>query len=146
MSRRERSRTSRLSSRLSPFLRESILFSGSNGLEQGSRLLSNLAVAGILGPAAWGAWYILNLVLRYGSLFHLGAVNGLNREVPAALGRGSEQEAANIQESALGIVLASLPVVAVVVLVGNFLLPQPFPIWDVVGTLLLLAANQLHTF
>lgn len=146
MSKGARSPSSKPRSGLSPFLRESILFSGSTGLEQGSRLLSNLAVAGIIGPAAWGAWYILNLVLRYGSLFHLGAVNGLNREVPAALGRGSEQEAARIQEAALGIVLLSLPVVILIVLVGNSLLPQPFPIRDVVSTLLLLAAHQLHGF
>lgn len=132
--------------RLSPFLRESALFSGSTGLEQGSRLLSNLAVAGILGPTIWGAWYLLNLVLRYGSLVHLGSTNGMNRELPAALGRGSELEATRVQRSSLGFVVASMTVAGVVILLGNSLLPQPFQLRHLLPTVLLLAFHQLHGF
>src|SRR5690606_2490260 len=105
-----------------------------------------LAVAGILGPSIWGAWYLLNLVLRYGSLVHLGVTNGMNRELPAALGRGSEREASHVQRASLGFVLAAFSIAAGVTLLGNTLLPQPFQLRHLAPTVLLLAFHQLHGF
>lgn len=130
----------------SPWFRELLGFGSSTALDQGVRLASNLVVAALIGPVAWGTWYVLNLVLRYGSMVHLGALNGMNREIPAALGRGDEQSARRIGEVALGVVLASYAValVAVVGVLAPLGVVEPGRrAWLVAG---LLAGQQLYGY
>lgn len=128
------------------WLRELAGFGSSTALEQGSRLVSNLVVAGLLGPTAWGVWYLLSLVLQYGGMVHLGALNGMNREIPSALGRGDADGADRIRAATLGFVLASYVVGAVVlgaVLVPFGIVPGGDVAWLLVA---LLASQQLAGF
>jgi O-antigen/teichoic acid export membrane protein len=100
-----------------PWLREFVGFGGSTVADQAMRLLANLVVAAIVGPVAWGTWYLLNLALQYGSLLHLGALNGMQREVAAAIGRGDEEAAVGLRRTAVGFVLLVYGV-ALAVLLG----------------------------
>lgn len=84
-----------------PRLKESLSFGSSTAVEQAAKLVTNLVVASMVGPAVWGYWFLLNLVIRYGSLSHLGAINGMSREIPAAVGRGEHTEADRLQHATL---------------------------------------------
>ena len=132
--------------RQSTFLRESALFGTSTMAEQGSRLATNLFAAAILGPTVWGYWFLLNLVLRYGALVHLGAINGMNREIPAALGRGDGVDATCLQRSAFGFVLVSFATTAGLLLLGSPLFGDAFPLHDLALTIVLLAFQQTYGF
>ena len=88
-------------------LREFLGFGSSSVAVQASRVGSGLVVAALLGPTEWGTWYLLNLVVAYGALTQLGALNGMNREVPAARGVGDEDEARDLRRAALGTLLVT---------------------------------------
>jgi O-antigen/teichoic acid export membrane protein len=130
------------------YLRETAGFASSTFFEQGARFLTGLVVAGLLGPETWGYWFLLNLVLSYGSLLHLGVLNGMNREVPAAHGRGEAARAAWLERVALGALLASIAVSALALSAlstwSRFRASVPLDY----GALMLglLAGHQLYTF
>ncbi|MDF1522512.1 MAG: oligosaccharide flippase family protein, partial [Trueperaceae bacterium] len=99
-----------------------------------------------LGPVAMGVWYLLNLVLQYGAMVHLGALNGMNREIPGALARNDPEEAQRVRGVALGFVLVSYVVAMAVlggVLVPFGVVPTGLLAWLMAG---LLAAQQLYSF
>src|SRR5262247_3520485 len=48
-------------------------------------LLRGLVSAAVLGPAGFGGWNALNLLLDYGSWASGGALLGLDRELPASV-------------------------------------------------------------
>lgn len=130
----------------SPRLLESLSFGSSTAAEQAAKLVTNLVVAGLLGPAVWGYWFLLNLVIRYGSLSHLGAINGMSREVPAAIGRGEPAEADRLQHVALGwtticLVVAGCATIGVVGVALGLL-----AVLDLALTVVLLTSHQLFTF
>lgn len=128
------------------WVREFIGFGSSTVLDQGARLIASLVVAGLLGPATWGVWYLLNLVLQYGGMVHLGALNGMNREVPAAIGRGDPARADRIGAAALGFTLVSYAVatsVLMVLLVPLGVIDASSSVWLTAG---LLAGQQLFSF
>ena len=129
-----------------PMFHEFLRFGGSTLAVQATRVGAALVVAGMVGPAAWGTWYLLNLIVAYGSLTHLGALNGLNREVPAALGRGKPDEAVAIQTNALGMTLLGTGSVTAAFLLIVTVMPLPFSLLDVVLVLALLWGNQLFGF
>ena len=130
------------------FLRESAGYATSTAAEQGSKLLTGLVAAAMLGPETWGYWFLLNLVLAYGSLFHLGALNGMNREVPAARGRGDMEAVARLEAVTFGALLAALAAAAVVV-TGLLAWPtfaDAVAPGDALLMLGLLAAHQLYSY
>lgn len=129
-----------------PLLREFLAFGTSTVLEQASRVITSLIVAGMVGPMVWGAWYVLNLVLRYGSLAHLGSLNGLNRQYALEMGRGNKQEAEALLRASFGallvsVIAASLLSILVFLAVGrtDYLMPT-------VLTLILLVFQQMYNF
>ena len=79
------------------FLKEFSIFGSSTILFQFSRVAVELSVAKIVGPSIWGIWYILNLVIAYRGITNFGVDNGMNREIPILKGKGSNEEAALIQ-------------------------------------------------
>ena len=50
------------------------------------RFIVALIAARKLGPATWGTWQLLYLILAYSSFIHLGVINGMNREIPVLNG------------------------------------------------------------
>ncbi len=130
----------------SPFLKEFLGFGGSTVAERASRLAVGLVAAGLLGPVVWGHWYLLNLVLRYGAMVHLGAVNGMNREVPAARGRQEPEEAEALRRASLGFVLLSYVVATSLLWLLTTLTGHSLSIPGLLPTLVLLGAQQLYGF
>jgi O-antigen/teichoic acid export membrane protein len=129
-----------------PMIREFVGFGSSTVLEQGSRLATSLVAAGLVGPVEWGIWYVMNLILRYGALAHLGALNGLNRQYPLEVGRGNPAEAERLRRASLGaLAISTLPVLIITAFVllysraATLLLP-------IALTLLLLVCQQLYSF
>lgn len=84
------------------FVREFLLFSSSTILYQGSRFLTALGAAKILGPGIYGLWNMLNLILTYGRLAHLGVINAMNRDVPLFKGKRDFQKVEEIRRASLG--------------------------------------------
>lgn len=128
------------------WFRELAGFGSTTALDQASRLGTNLVVAATLGPLVMGVWFLLNLVLQYGAMVHLGAMNGMNREIPGALARDDTEQARRVREVALGFVLTSY--VFALAMLGGLLVPfgvvPAGPLaWLMAG---LLAAQQLYTF
>lgn len=66
-----------------------------------------LIAAKKLGPATWGIWQLLYLILAYSSFIHLGVINGMNREIPVLNGRGDQKSVRLIKSVSLGSVLVS---------------------------------------
>lgn len=63
-------------------------------------LLGSLITASALGPAAMGLWATLRSGLAYGNLSHLGALEGMRRDVPRLQGEGRVGRAAVLESTA----------------------------------------------
>lgn len=86
-------------------LKEFAVFASSTLWQQATRFGTNLIAATHLGPANWGLWQILSLILMYGPNAHLGTLNGMNREVPLLKGQGEPEKALRAQSASLGFLL-----------------------------------------
>lgn len=129
-----------------PMFREFLGYGSSTILEQASRLGTSLIAAALVGPVAWGSWYILNLILRYGALAHLGALNGLNRQYALEVGRGDQQEAEALRRASLGALLGSVAAV-IALTVGLFaVVGVTSSLVTIALTLLLLVFQQLYSY
>lgn len=127
-------------------IREFLGFGSSTVLEQGARLGTSLVAAGLVGPVEWGTWYMLNLILRYGSLAHLGVMNGLNRQFALELGRGDAEEAHLLRRTTLGAVLVSSVVVLLIAAVILMSVGASAYLVPMALTLVLLVAHQVNAF
>jgi O-antigen/teichoic acid export membrane protein len=111
-----------------------------------TRAGSGLVAAALLGPATWGSWYLLNLILAYGALTHLGVLNGMNREVPAALGRGETGEAAALRRTALGTTVTFTGITTLAVALGFTVIRGAALTHELMLVLGLLIAHQLFAY
>lgn len=129
-----------------PFLIEFLRFGSSTGFVQLSRVASGLVVAALVDPAAWGVWYLLNLIIAYGGVTQLGVLNGMNREVPAASGHGDALLARQLRSTSLGFVLLTTGA-ALLLLFGSALtIPGLDLSKEFLLTLVLLLSTQLFTY
>jgi O-antigen/teichoic acid export membrane protein len=105
-----------------PALAALATYSTATYLGQALALVRGLVVAGLLGPAGFGIWRIVKLILTYSEHLPLGAVHAMRQELPAALGGGRTREAASIIRTVFGAVgLLSLGIIAAVVLAAAVL-------------------------
>jgi len=125
--------------------REFLGFSSSTLTQQASSLVTSIVAAALLGPEVWGTWFLLNLILRYGALAHLGALNGLNREYALEVGRGNQPEAERLRKTSLGALIASL--VVVMALTAGFLtVARSLHLIAIALTIVLLVCQQLYGY
>jgi len=129
-----------------PLLREFLGFGSSTLLEQASRVITSLIVAGMVGPLVWGIWYVLNLALRYGSLAHLGSLNGLNRQYALEMGKGNAEEATALLRASFGALLVSVVVASVISILVTLSFGQSEYLTSILLTLVLLVFHQLYGF
>ena len=66
-------------------VRDSLGLALSNYLARAVLLVRGVVAAAALGPRGYGSWNALNLILDYGSYATLGALHGLDLELPAAV-------------------------------------------------------------
>lgn len=103
-------------------------YSGSTYIAQMLSFLRGFLNARILGPALYGVWSALNIVLSYRSYLHLGSLNAMNREIPYNNGKGLEDRANKAREVTftfsfiLSIVFSCILIIMAVVLRKKLLL------------------------
>ena len=128
------------------FVREFLLFASSTILYQGSRFVVNLGAARILGPTTFGLWNMLNLILAYSSVIHLGIINGMNRDVPHFKGKGDLRKVREIRQVTLGFMslstfVASIGIAVVALFIENLSLRASLQF-----TGLLLLCTQIYSY
>jgi len=74
------------------FVRDTAGFAISQYLSRFVQLFRGIIAARLLGPAAYGSWNALLLVLDYGILSQLGLQQGLDQEIPGSITRGDEEQ------------------------------------------------------
>ena len=94
---------------------DSLRFALSQYLSRAVILARGLVAAAALGPAGFGAWNALVLILDYGSYASLGALYGLDLELPPAVASRDEPRAGHALRGAWGLTLAGGALFAVVV-------------------------------
>src|SRR6267143_3782050 len=66
-------------------VRDALGLALSSYIARAALLVRGVVAAAALGPKGYGGWNALNLILDYGSYATLGALQGLDLELPAAV-------------------------------------------------------------
>jgi len=69
-------------------------------------MIRNFFVAKYLGPADYGLWIVIGLLLTYGDQIHFGLRHTGDKEIPYYRGQGRQEESKKIADSILGGVLS----------------------------------------
>lgn len=88
------------------FVRDTLGLAVSQYLARGILLARGVLAAIALGPAGFGQWNALNLILDYGGYASSGALQGLDLRLPAPTARGDAEEARRLLAGAWTMVLA----------------------------------------
>ena len=88
------------------FVRDTLGLAVSQYVARGVLLARGVLAALALGPAGFGQWNALNLILDYGGYAPGGALQGLDLRLPAPTARGDAAEARRLLAGAWGMVLA----------------------------------------
>jgi O-antigen/teichoic acid export membrane protein len=88
------------------FVRDALGLALSQYVARGVLLARGVLAAVALGPAGFGQWNALNLILDYGSYAPGGALQGLDLRLPAPTARGDAAEARRLLAGAWSMVLA----------------------------------------
>ncbi len=95
------------------------------GVAQGASLLRMFVAARVLGPAVYGAWLGLRLIVDYGSSLDFGVLTAMLRNYALLVGRGDEAGARKVRATAFTFAMTT-GVVAALVLTGiAFAWPRP---------------------
>jgi O-antigen/teichoic acid export membrane protein len=109
-------------------------------------LVRGLAAAVAMGPAGFGAWNALNLILDYGPYASVGVLQGLDLRLPAPTVRGETTAARRLLAGAWSVMLAGgaayALLVSLVVATGHPALLRGLGVWP---PLLMLAAALLQS-
>ena len=70
-----------------------ILYSGGSIAKAFAQMVVGFVVARYVSPNDLGLWTTINLAVTYSTFLQIGLINGLNLELPYALGKGEEEEA-----------------------------------------------------
>lgn len=100
------------------FLEDSLALALSQYLSRAILLARGLAAAVALGPAGLGGWNALSLVLDYGAYASVGALQGLDLELPAAVQRGDRERERRLLTGAAWAVALGGALLSLIVLSG----------------------------
>jgi len=106
------------------FVRDTAGFAISQYLSRFVQLFRGIIAARLLGPAAYGSWNALLLVLDYGILSQLGLQQGLDQEIPGAITRGDSEKTNRLKRGGVAGMIALWIVFAAGVLVYLVLKPR----------------------
>src|SRR5262249_3813719 len=93
----------------------SLGLAASQYVARGMLLARGLAAAAALGPAGFGAWNALNLILDYGGYASVGALQGLDLAFPARVSRPEAEPARRAMGGAWSVTLAGALVFALAI-------------------------------
>ena len=86
-------------------VRDVSFFSGGTYVSQAMFFIRGFLNAKLLGPALYGIWSALNIILGYSSYAQMGALNAMNREIPYQNGRRSKQGMTKVRDVAFTVSL-----------------------------------------
>jgi len=120
-------------------------YSASRGVTEGLLGLRGLLLAAVLGPAAFGAWALLRLSMRYSMFGALGVFRGMELELLGARQRdgGGNAPAAG---AALGFILAESGTLASIALVASFVVRDPVHALALRGFAAAVVFEQAYTY
>ncbi len=127
------------------FVRDTAGFAISQYLSRFLQLFRGIIAARLLGPAAYGSWNALLLVLDYGILSQLGLQQGLDQEIPGALAKGDEAKTARLKRGGVAGMIALWTVFAALVLAYLVLKKRQWADgWGAGGVVLMLVSVLLQ--
>jgi O-antigen/teichoic acid export membrane protein len=97
------------------FVGDTLGMAASQYVARAALLVRGVVAAVALGPAGFGAWNALNLILDYGAFASAGALQGLDLRLPGPTVRGEAGEARRLLAGAWSVVLAGGAVFALLV-------------------------------
>lgn len=114
---------------------------------QAARFLKNIFLAALLGPAQFGLWNALQVLLTYGAQSHLGVLNALTREIPMLRGRGQHEQIPRIVQSALALTLLGALIAGITLALGSSWMIEGYLEFPVVALLVpTILVQQLFLF
>ncbi|WP_164126616.1 oligosaccharide flippase family protein [Sphingobacterium luzhongxinii] len=102
----------------------SVVYSLSSVLKAGIQLLVGFFIARYISKEDFGIWSSLNLIITYSILIQGGVINGLNLELPIALGRRDEHFKNRLLSTSTVYIYFSLFILFVLGIIGYFLYIQ----------------------
>jgi O-antigen/teichoic acid export membrane protein len=99
-------------------LQDMLGMAASQYLSRAVLLVRGVVAAAALGPAGFGSWNALNLILDYGGYASCGALQGLDLRLPASSARGDSRESRRLLAGAWSMVVAGGGLFALAVLVS----------------------------
>jgi O-antigen/teichoic acid export membrane protein len=109
------------------------------------QMFRGVIAARVLGPATYGSWNALLLILDYGLLAQLGLQQGLDQEVPASLKKDPPERTQRLKRGGIAGMIVLWLLFAAAVLLYVTLKPRRFAAgWGAPGVLLMVAAVLLQ--
>ena len=134
-----------MSAREPALVRHSLGLAASHYLSRLLLLLRAAASAAALGPGGFGTWNALNLILDFGGYASIGALQGLELELPPAASRRDEERSRRIMSAAWGmVVIGAAAFGAIVVAVLGMRRGGMLVTWGYGPPLLMVAAAWLQ--
>lgn len=127
------------------FVRDTAGIALSQYLSRFVQLFRGLIAARLLGPATYGSWNALLLVLDYGILTQFGLQQGLDQEVPSSLAKDRPEQTDRLKRGGIAGMILLWAVFAVAMLI--YLLSAPRRLaegWGIHGVLLMVLAVILQ--
>jgi O-antigen/teichoic acid export membrane protein len=127
------------------FVRDTAGFAISQYLSRFLQLFRGVIAARLLGPATYGSWNALMLVLDYGTMSQLGLQQGLDQEIPRSIAHGKKDETDRLKKGGIAGMIALWIAFAAIVLVYLFSKRRRLAEgWGEAGVLLMLVAVLLQ--
>ena len=102
-------------------LRDTIGYSGSAVFAQALGLVAGFWIARLLGPADFGVWNAVSLVLAYGAYVEFGVLSAMGRDLPYYLGQRNTEHALRLEGGARWATIAGAILAAGFVFGASFL-------------------------
>ena len=129
------------------FVRDTAGIALSQYLSRFVQMFRGLIAARVLGPAAYGSWNALLLVVDYGMLSQAGLQQGLDQEVPSSLAKDPPEKTAALKRGGIGGMVLLWSLFALGVAVWVLLKPRRLAEgWGTAGVLLMVASVLVQEF
>jgi O-antigen/teichoic acid export membrane protein len=122
-------------------IKDTSMFSGSTYIAQGMSFIRGFLNARMLAPALYGLWSGLNIILDYSAYVHIGALNGMNIDIPYQKGMGSENNIDKARNSAFTVCLINSLIFSFVLVVVSIFLWRGNKISESIGLITIAILN-----
>ena len=127
------------------FVRDTAGIALSQYLSRFVQMIRGLIAARVLGPAAYGSWNALLLVVDYGLLTQLGLQQGLDQEVPASLAKDPPERVQRLKRGGISGMVTLWAIFALAVCIYLLIKPRRLAEgWGPAGVLLMVVSVLLQ--